>query len=198
MTEKELRKLGRAELLELLLEQSKENERLYELLEEKTELLEERTIAMDNAGSIAEASLQLSGVFAAAQKAADQYLDNVKVLTENQEKLCAQLEAESKEQSEKLIAESKEQSEKLLSESQEQSEKLLKESQEQSEKLINETEMKCRIMEEETKQKCAEMTEAAETESKQYWEEVSEKMQEFVKQQEGLKQLLSSSKIPWK
>ncbi len=78
MTDKELKKLNKAELLELLSIQSAENERLKRQLEEVQEKLQERTIRIERAGSIAEAALRVNEVFEAAQKAADQYLYNVK------------------------------------------------------------------------------------------------------------------------
>ena len=78
MTDKELRKLKRIEILELLLEQSRENERLRAEIEEMKKKLEDREIAIKESGSIAEAALKLNGIFEAAQKAADQYLENLK------------------------------------------------------------------------------------------------------------------------
>lgn len=77
MTDKELRKLGRRELLEILLDQSREVARLQQELEEANEKLADRRIVLDNSGSIAEAALKLSGIFEAAQKAADQYLESL-------------------------------------------------------------------------------------------------------------------------
>lgn len=84
MTDRELRKLSRAELLELLLEESRENERLRAQLKELNEKLADRAIQMEHAGSIAEAALQLNGVFQAAEQAAAQYLENVRRLAEEQ------------------------------------------------------------------------------------------------------------------
>ena len=78
MTEKELRKLNRAELLELLVYQTKQVEDLQEALDEANRRLANRRIMLRNAGSIAEAALQINEVFEAAQRAADQYLENVK------------------------------------------------------------------------------------------------------------------------
>ena len=80
MTEKELRYLSRAELLELLLYQMEENEKLKRRLKRANRLLESRDILLEEAGSIAEAALRLNGVFEAAQEAADHYLDNIKRL----------------------------------------------------------------------------------------------------------------------
>ena len=78
MTDKALRKLNRAQLLELLLEQSREIDRLQGELDQAQKDLEDRRITLDNCGSIAEASIVVSRVFEEAQKAADQYLENVK------------------------------------------------------------------------------------------------------------------------
>lgn len=84
MTERELRKLSRADLLELLLEETKENEKLRIQLEQAQEQLADRRILIENAGSIAEAALQLNGVFQAAEEAAAQYLENVRRLSGEQ------------------------------------------------------------------------------------------------------------------
>ena len=84
MTDRELRKLSRAELLELLLEESRENERLRAQLQEMNEKLADRAIRIERAGSIAEAALQLNGVFQAAEEAAAQYLENVRRHAEEQ------------------------------------------------------------------------------------------------------------------
>ena len=84
MTDRELKKLSRAELLELLLQQSKEIERLQAQLQRAREILSSREIRLQTAGSIAEAALALNGVFEAAQRAADQYLENVRRLAGEQ------------------------------------------------------------------------------------------------------------------
>jgi hypothetical protein len=77
MTDKELKKLNKSELLELLTIQSAENERLKRQLEEVQQKLEDRTILIERSGSIAEAALRINEVFEAAQRAADQYLYNI-------------------------------------------------------------------------------------------------------------------------
>lgn len=78
MTEKELKKLNRQELLEMLVNQMEENNRLQKELDEANEKLMDRNIAIENAGSLAEACLALNDVFKAADAAAAQYLENVK------------------------------------------------------------------------------------------------------------------------
>lgn len=78
MTDKELRKLGRRELLTLLLNQSRELDRVRSELEAARAELENRRLTLEESGSIAQASLQLNGVFEAAQKAADEYVESVR------------------------------------------------------------------------------------------------------------------------
>lgn len=80
MTDKELKRLSRAELLELLLEQVEENEALRAEVADLKRQLADRIIVMENAGSIAEAALRLNGVFEAAEAAAKQYVDSLKEL----------------------------------------------------------------------------------------------------------------------
>lgn len=77
MTGKELRRLSRAQLLELLIEQRQENDRLRAELKWANAALEERKIAIESSGSIAEAALKLSGIFEAADRAVRQYKENV-------------------------------------------------------------------------------------------------------------------------
>ena len=75
MTDQDMKKLSRAELLELLIALRKERDALEtELLQVKAQL-QDKTLCMDEAGSIAEAALKLNGVFESAQAAAQQYLD---------------------------------------------------------------------------------------------------------------------------
>ena len=78
MDEKELRKLNRQELLEILLEVTEENENLLEENKMLRKKLQSKYMVIDNAGSLAEASLQISGGFKRAQLAADVYLRNLK------------------------------------------------------------------------------------------------------------------------
>ena len=84
MTEKELKKLNRYQLLELLIFQTERADQLEKELAETRKQLEEHNIRLSKLGSIAEASLQLSGIFEAAQKAADMYLEEAKLKAEEE------------------------------------------------------------------------------------------------------------------
>lgn len=76
MAGKDLRKLSKTELLELLIEQGRENLALKAKLEQAEAELAQRRIAIAESGSLAEAALKLSGVFEAAQRAIDLYREN--------------------------------------------------------------------------------------------------------------------------
>lgn len=130
MTEQELRSLGRKELLEMLIEQGKELEFLkaeYEKdleflkaehvketdalkkeLEEAKKAVQNREIAINNAGSIAVAALQINGIFEAAQAASQQYIENIRSLNARQDDLCAQRDADSKAEADRRIKEASE------------------------------------------------------------------------------------------
>ena len=109
MTDKELRKLKRADLLSIMLEQSREIEQLRQKLNTAEASLRDKTIKIEQAGSIAEASLQLSGVFEAAQLACQQYTQNIAQLSQKQDEICAQREKESRAQAEQILADAKKQ-----------------------------------------------------------------------------------------
>jgi cell division septum initiation protein DivIVA len=78
LTEKELKKLNRYQLLELLVLQTERADKLQAKLEETENKLLENNVKVASLGSIAEASLQLNGVFEAAQNAADKYVEAAK------------------------------------------------------------------------------------------------------------------------
>ena len=105
MTDRELRKLSRTDLLEMLVDLSEELNRVKQQLEEAEEKLNKRQIAIDNAGSIAEASLQLNGVFEAAEAAGEQYLENIRNLSDRQEEICRRIEWECREKARRRLEE---------------------------------------------------------------------------------------------
>lgn len=86
MTAKELKRLRRGDLMEMLLELSKENEELRKQLHKAEHKLLDRQIAIEESGSLAEAALRLNRIFEDAQAACEQYEQNVR-------QRCEQMEA---------------------------------------------------------------------------------------------------------
>ena len=85
MTDKELRRLSRRELLEMLIAETEENTRLRSELEQAREKLADRRILLEKSGSMAEAALGLNGVLEAVDRAALQYLENVRRMAQEKE-----------------------------------------------------------------------------------------------------------------
>ncbi len=167
MTENELKKLGRNDLLQMLIDQSKElielKEKYSELEKKNAELSEklaDKRIDLNNAGSIAEASLQLSGIFEAAQEACRLYTDNIANLSARQEAVCAKREAESSLR---------------------------------AGRILSEAEAKSLALKLETESQCAEMLRTAREQSQAYWDKVYAKMQSYSAEHAELKELLSFS-----
>ena len=107
MTNKELRKLKRTELIELMLMQSRELDEQRARRQKLEEQLEGRELKLREAGSIAEAAMEVNHVFAAAQSAANQYLENIKDLEADTEKQCKEQETAAKRQCEDMLQEAK-------------------------------------------------------------------------------------------
>lgn len=78
MTDRELRRLRRDDLLQILINQQKELDEMSAALEKAKEELAKRRVAISESGSVAEAALRLNGVFEAAQAAADQYVEQMR------------------------------------------------------------------------------------------------------------------------
>lgn len=108
MTGNDAKKLKRGELLELLIEQTEENQRLTKAIKRLEEQLAQRVILMEEAGSIAEAALGLSKVFDQAQDAADRYLESIRQKEEEAQNLLRQTEQSCQQQLEKTRAQCEE------------------------------------------------------------------------------------------
>ena len=171
MTDKELRKLSRGDLLDLLLAQCKETESLQSRLNEANEKLESRRIELLEAGNIAEAALALNGVFESAQAAADQYLETIRENTKHQDEICKAMERECKEKCDKMLADAQAKSDALLA-------------------SANAQKAESDLLAEDTKARCAAMTAAAEAEAETYWKNISARLEKFYEEHHGLREIL--------
>ncbi|MCL1859390.1 MAG: hypothetical protein FWF92_09210 [Oscillospiraceae bacterium] len=73
----------------------------------------ERKFSFENAGSLAEASVSVSGIMKAAQETADVYLQNIKLLEEEKTAAAQKIEDEAHEKAEALIKEAEEKRDEL-------------------------------------------------------------------------------------
>ena len=184
MTQYEMKKLSRKELLQLAAEESAQIRILQEHLEIAENELHKREININEAGSIAEASMKLSNVFEAAQEACRLYTDNIQRLSERQESICAEIEKETKEEAAAYEAE-------VIS----RCERLEKDTKEACEKLDMDTKAACEKLEKDTKTSCEKMVETAKAEAKAYWDELSQKLEDFYQAHAGLQAFLDKNAV---
>ena len=114
MTEKELRSLSKIQMLNILRQQENEIEQLTSQRKELERKLEERQLQVDEAGSLAEASVMVSGVLQAAQNAADVYLENIRAVEAERSAQVARLEREAQEKAKEMYKESEEKHEEMM------------------------------------------------------------------------------------
>lgn len=131
MAEINLKKLNRRELLELLLQARQENERLQQEMEQLRAESGEQALQVEEIGSIAEASLKLSGVFEAAQRAADLYLENVRLTCQEQSDTAERLRQEIGEL-ETVLETRRRECDEMVEETQRYCENLVRQAQEKS------------------------------------------------------------------
>ena len=107
MTDRQLRKASRTDLLKLLLEQRKETEALRRQIDQLREQLQQRQITIDQSGTLAEAALKLSGIFDAAETACQYYTENIRGLSGRQEEICRTMERETREKCDRMLEQAK-------------------------------------------------------------------------------------------
>lgn len=116
MTDKELKRLTRTELLELLLAQTRESEQMKERLYDAQMKLAERQLRISEAGDLAHAMLAVNGVMDAAQAAAQQYLENIAAMERETRAACERMTVETKEECAQMRADARAECERMLSE----------------------------------------------------------------------------------
>lgn len=116
MTDKKFRRLSRSELVEIIYELQKNEQELKKqksaLEKENKKLknsLESRELKLSQAGSIAEATVELSGIFEAAQNAADEYLSQIKADNADVESRCQKILSDAEDEAERIIRNADEQ-----------------------------------------------------------------------------------------
>lgn len=114
MTDKELKKLNRKELLEMLIQQGEQVASLQKELRAAEASLEDRSVKMKNAGTMAEAALSMNGVYEAADNAAREYLENIKRCNEQQQAEYDRIVRSAEKRAEEIISEAEKRVELVL------------------------------------------------------------------------------------
>lgn len=104
MFSKELKKLSRRELVEVIYQLKKNDEQRLAQIAELEEALREKRVRISVAGSIAEAAKDITQLFATAQSTADLYLHEIACMKEDAQKESAAIIEAAKAQAAEILA----------------------------------------------------------------------------------------------
>ena len=203
MAEKELRRMSRPELIEIIYALKSNEESLQKKNAHLEEQLNDRTIQISEAGSIAEAALQLNDIFSTAQIAADDYLTSIKaanVSMEEEQKAAAKeaerVVAEAQAQAEQIVAEANAEAARIMTMAKEKADNTLSEAEAASQHMTDTAQKKAEVLKaqsEDKAQTCVELAQkqsqdmitAAEQKRDQLEEACREKSEETQKELEA-------------
>ena len=104
MTDKEFKRLSRAQLIDIIYKLQLELDKVNEEKQALESELEDKRLRLQSAGNIAEAALEINDCFRSAQNAAEQYLNEIKAIREETEAERQRILKEAQAQAEAIIA----------------------------------------------------------------------------------------------
>ena len=107
MINKELKKLNRRELVDIIYQLKKNEEEMQEKIAALEAELQDKRINISEAGSIADAATNITNIFSNAQTTADMYLNEISCMKEETARACEKMIAEAEEKVESIMAEGK-------------------------------------------------------------------------------------------
>ena len=118
MTDKEVKRLSRSQLIEIIYQLQIREEELADKNRRLEEELRSKRIRMENAGNIAEAALELNDVFRSAQNAAAEYLSEIQTVRETAEKERQQIILAAQEEARQIIQKAKDEASLIIDDTQ--------------------------------------------------------------------------------
>lgn len=113
MADRELRRMRRTELVEIIYALKQSEDQLKEQNAALTAQLQDRQLRISKAGSIAQAAMELNKVFEAAQAAADDYLHSVQVSHEDAQVAAANTLTQARSEAQHILAQAQEEADQL-------------------------------------------------------------------------------------
>ena len=104
MTDKEFKRLSRAQLIEIIYQLQLQIDKLSEQTQELESELKDKRLRLSNAGNIADAALEINNCFRSAQNAAEQYLNEIKAIREETEAERQRILSEAQAEASAIIA----------------------------------------------------------------------------------------------
>ena len=103
MTDREFKRLSRAQLIEIIYQLQIKIDALSEENQHLAAELTDKRLRISRAGSIADAALEMNNCLRNAQQAADQYLEGIKALQAETEAQCQKLLADAREEAQAIL-----------------------------------------------------------------------------------------------
>ncbi len=116
MINKELKRLTRRELVDIIYQMKKNEQQMQEEIAKLQTALEDKRIKIDQAGSVADAAASITSLLSAAQETADLYLSEINCMKDAAKKECERIINDAKNSAEKKLAEGEKQLETLRTE----------------------------------------------------------------------------------
>ena len=107
MTDKEFKRLSRAQLIDIIYKLQLELDKVNEEKQELESKLADKRLRLQSAGNIAEAAIEINDCFRSAQNAAEQYLNEIKAIREETEAERQRILAQTQAEAEAIIASAK-------------------------------------------------------------------------------------------
>lgn len=125
MTDKEFKRLSRAQLIDIIYQLQLQIDKLSEQKQALEIELADKRLRLSNAGNIADAALEINNCFRSAQNAAEQYLNEIKVMRDDAQAQCRQLLADAQAQRQQILTDAQTQRQQILSEVQAEAKAIL-------------------------------------------------------------------------
>ena len=107
MTDKEFKRLNRAQLIDIIYQLQIKQEKLTAENERLAQELIDKRIRVDSAGNIAQAALEMYNVMQSAQEAAERYLEEIRVMRDETEVQCKRLLEKAQQDADAIVARAK-------------------------------------------------------------------------------------------
>ena len=104
MISKEMNKLSRRELVDIIYQMKKNEQQMQEEITVLQKTLQDKRIRLSEAGSIAEAALDITKMFSVAQNTADLYLHEIACMKADAENECKKMIEDAKKQAKDILS----------------------------------------------------------------------------------------------
>ena len=104
MTDKEFKRLSRAQLIDIIYQFQLQVDKLTEKNQELERELADKRLRLSTTGNIAAAALEINNCFRSAQNAAEQYVNEIKAIREETETERQRILAQAQEEAASIVA----------------------------------------------------------------------------------------------